>query len=158
VPATMPLNARRHPRLATGVLALLLLPACGGAPQDPVDRLIHDVSNAVEDRDAEAVGARVADDFQGQGGTTRADVIATVRRYFAAYEKLGVNVFDVQRVDEKNLKFRVDFTGKPRDVGGLAGLLPSAAVYQFEVELTGSGDALKVRRGTWREWQPAASP
>lgn len=138
------------------VALALTLAACGGPPADPVERLIHDVSEAIEDRDAEAVGARVAEDFVGQNGMTRADVIATVRRYLAAYDKVGVQVFEVQRPDDAHLKFRVDFTGKPKDVGGLAGLLPSAAVYEFEVELAGAGDALKVRRGTWREWQPPA--
>jgi hypothetical protein len=138
-------------------MVALAAAACGGPPQDPVDRLIHDVSNAIEDRDADAVGARVADDFEGQGGMTRADVISTVRRYLALYQEVGVQVFAVQRLDETHLKFRVDFTGKPKNVGGLAGLVPSAAVYEFEVELTGEGESLKARRGTWREWRPAAS-
>jgi len=142
---------------AVAVALLLGLVGCGGPPADPVARLIHDVSEAVEDRDAEAVGARLAEDFLGQDGTTRADVIATVRRYLAAYDKVGVQVFAVQRPDDGHLKFRVDFTGKPKDVGGLAGLLPSSAVYEFEVELVGAGEALKVRRGSWREWHPPAS-
>jgi hypothetical protein len=144
-------------RLAAAAWVLGAL-ACGGPPADPVDRLIHDVSEAIDDRDAEAVGARVADDFAGQGGMTRADVIATVRRYLALYQDVSVQVFKVERLDDSHLRFRVDFKGKPRDVGGLAGLLPSAVVYEFEVELAGSGDALKVRRGTWREWQPPPSP
>jgi hypothetical protein len=139
-------------------VAALLLAACGGPPADPIERLIHDVSEAVEDRDADAVGRRVAEDFRGDGGMSRADALGTVRRYFAAYEKVGVQVFDVQRPDATHLRFRVDFTGKPKDVGGLAGLLPSAAVYEFEVELVGEGDALKVRQASWRQWQPPPSP
>jgi hypothetical protein len=139
------------------VIAGLALSACGAPPADPIERLIHDVTKAVEERDAAAVGERIAEDFQGQGGMTRADAIATIRRYLAAYEKVGAQVFDVQRADDTHLRFRVDFTGKPKDIGGLAGLLPSAAVYEFEVELAGEGQSLKVRRGTWRSWQPPAS-
>ena len=146
---------RRGSWLAGAGLALW---CCGGAPQDPVERLIHDVSEALSARDAEAVGERIAGDFQGDGGMTRADAVATIRRYLAAYDKVAAQVFDVQRLDATHLRFRVDFTGKPKDLGGLAGLLPSSAVYEFEVELVGEGDALKVRRGTWRAWEPPASP
>jgi hypothetical protein len=136
----------------------LVLAACGGPPADPVERLIHDVSAAVEDRDAKAVGERMAEDFRGPNAMTRADAVATIGSYLAAYQKVGVQVFDVQRPDEAHLRFRVNFTGKAKDVGGLAGLVPSSAVYEFEVELVGAGDALKVRQGSWREWHPAATP
>jgi hypothetical protein len=52
----------------------------------------------------------------------------------------------------------VDFTGKPKEIGGLAGLLPSAAVYEFELELAGEGKSLEVVRASWRPWSPPASP
>jgi hypothetical protein len=142
--------------LRWATVAAVLLAACGGPPADPIERLIHDVSEAVEEKDAEAVGKRVAEDFRGVGGMTRTDALATVRRYLLGYESVGVQVFDVQRPDATHLSFRVDFTGKPKDVGGLAGLLPSAAVYEFEVELSGEGDALKVRQASWRPWEPPA--
>lgn len=148
------MRAWRRPQLWLA----LALSACGGAPRDPVERLIQDVSRAVEDRDADAVGRRVAADFQGQGGMARADAVATVRRYLAGYRSVGVQVFDVQRLDDSHLRFRVDFTGQPKDVGGLAGLLPSSAVYEFEVELAGEGSQLQVRRADWRPWQPPPSP
>ena len=134
------------------------LAACGGPPPDPVERLLHGMSSAVEHRDAAAIGERLAEDFQDEAGMTRADAVATVRRYLAGYDRVGVEVFDLQRPDASHVTFRVDFTGKPKDVGGLAGLLPSAAVYEFELELTGAGADLKVRRATWRPWQPPPSP
>jgi hypothetical protein len=139
------------------LLVVLAVAACGGPPQDPVEGLIRHVSRAVEDRDAAAVGERVTSDFEG-GGMARAEALATVSRYLAGYDSVGVQVFDVQRLDESHLRFRVDFSGKPKDVGGLAGLLPSAAVYQFEVELAGAGNALKIRRASWQPWQPPPSP
>jgi hypothetical protein len=139
------------------LLGALVLVACAGPPQDPLDGLIHHVTRAVEERDVEAVGERVTSDFQG-GGMERAEALGMVARYLAGYESVGVQVFDLQRLDDSHLKFRVDFTGKPKDVGGLAGLLPSAAAYEFEVELAGAGNALKVRRARWQPWQPPPSP
>lgn len=129
--------------------------ACGRAPQEPVEGLIHDVSLAVEARDAAAVGERLAQDFRGEGGMTKSDALGVVRRYFAGYERVDVELYDVQREAER-LTFRVDFTGKPRDVGGLAGLLPVTAVYEFELELGGEANDLKVQGAAWRPWTPPA--
>jgi hypothetical protein len=134
------------------------LAACGGPPRDPVERLLHDLSSAAEGRDAAAVGERLAEAFRGEGGMTKDEAVATVRKYLAAYDRVGVQIFDVQRPDAARLTFRVDFTGKPKEIGGLAGFLPSAAVYEFDLELAGRGDDLKVAKAAWRPWSPAASP
>jgi hypothetical protein len=144
-------------RLAALLIAVILT-ACAGAPKDPVARLIQDVSKAVEERDVTAVASRLAEDFQGQAGLGRADTLATVRRFLAGYDSVGVQVFDERRADESHVAFRVNFTGKPKNIGGLAGLLPGSAVYEFELELAGTGADLKVRRASWRPWYPPASP
>jgi hypothetical protein len=152
-------------------LLWLAVCACGRPPRDPVERLIHDVSAAVESGDVAAVGERLEPDFRGEGGMTKADALAAVRRYLAAYERVDVEVYDVswapegedeswapegedERRDEGRLSFRVDFTGKPRDVGGLAGLLPAAALYEFDLELSGRESHLRVRSAEWRPWSP----
>jgi hypothetical protein len=141
--------------MAFGAGALV---ACGGPPRDPVERLLHDLSSAVEGRDAAAVGERLAEDFRGEGGMVKAETVTMVRQYLAAYDRVGVQFFDVQRPDPAHVTFRVDFTGKPKEIGGLAGLLPSDAVYEIEMELVGQGDSLKVARAAWRPWSPPASP
>jgi hypothetical protein len=139
------------------LLAALALAACGGPPEDPVERLVHELSSAAQDRDAAAVGEHLAADFRGEGGMGKAEAVATVRRSLAGYDRIGVEVFDLQREEAGRVRFRVDFSGKPKDVGGLAGLLPEAAVYEFELELSGEDSALEVRSAGWRPWTPPAS-
>jgi hypothetical protein len=139
-------------------LLLLALVGCSRAPKDPVERLLHDLTRASEERDAPGVGARLDEEFKGDGEMTKADAVAMVRRYFAAYDRVEVAILDVQRTDASRIAFRVDFSGKPKDIGGLAGLLPSAAAYAFELELAGAGNALKVRRAAWRPLAPRSSP
>jgi hypothetical protein len=139
-------------RLTLGLA--LALAACGGPPQDPVERLLHDVEGAAEDRDAAAVAERLAEDFEGEGRLRKADAVAMLRRYLAGYERVGIEIYEVQRQEDGRLTLRADFSGKPRDVGGLAGLLAESVLYEFELELAGEGDELKIRRATWRLWAP----
>lgn len=139
------------------LLVTIALAACGAPPRDPVERLLHDISSAAEDRDAAAVGERLAEDFVGEGGVRKVETVAMVRRYVAGYDRIDVEVFDLQQAEGGRVTFRADFTGKPKDVGGLAGLLPGTAVYEFELELAGEGDELKVRHGAWRPWTPPPS-
>jgi hypothetical protein len=129
--------------------------ACGGSPRDPVQRLIDDIAKAAESRDAAAVGERLSEDFQGEGGVAKAETIAMARQYLGGYERVTVGVFDLQRGEAGRVKFRVEFAGKPKEVGGLAALLPSTAVYAFELEFAGEGKDLKVRRAAWRPWAAA---
>jgi hypothetical protein len=143
-------------RLTLGLA--LALAACGGPPQDPVERLLHDVESAAENRDAAAVAERLAEDFEGEGRLRKADAVAMLRRYLAGYERVGIEVYELQGQEDGRLTLRADFSGKPRDVGGLAGLLPESVLYEFELELAGQGDELKVRRATWRPWAPQPGP
>jgi hypothetical protein len=132
--------------------------ACGGPPQDPVERLLHDVEGAAEERDAAAVAARLADDFEGEGRLRKAAAAGLLRRYLAGYERVGIEIYDLQRQEGGRITLRADFSGKPRDVGGLAGLLPESVLYEFELELAQEGDDLKVRRAAWRPWTPRPGP
>jgi hypothetical protein len=131
------------------------LPGCG-APKDPAQALLDDLAAAAEARDAGRVVERLAEGFQGSGGMGRAEARATLQRYFAAYESVGVTVFDVQHEGQQRVRFRVDFSGRPKPFGGLAGLLPSAAVYRFDLELASEGGRLLVSRGSWEPWMPPA--
>ena len=137
-----------------GVVVFSLV-ACGGTPRDPVERLIDDISKAAENRDATAVGERLSEDFQGEGGMAKAETIATVRQYLAGYDSVNVDVFDLQRGEAGRVKCRVEFAGKPKEIGGLAALLPATAVYAFELEFASEGKALKIRRASWRPWAAA---
>jgi hypothetical protein len=76
-------------------------------------------------------------------------------QYFAAYEILDVTVSDVQieRGDDAALvRLRASMSGQPRKIGGLEGLVPSAAKYDFELRLIQEGKAWKL---AWAAWAPA---
>ena len=119
---------------------------------DPVRLLLNDLEEAAEDRDAEAVLKRLAPDFRGQNGLRRADAGAELRRYFFGYEKIDVTLSDVvvePAGDAARVQLRIDFSGKPKGVGGLEGLLPAASAYRFGLELKKGGDAWLIAGATW---------
>jgi hypothetical protein len=141
-------------RLAAS-LALLALSRCG-PPADPVRATLDRVVAAARGRDASAVLREVAADFQAADGSSRADDEALLQRYFAAYESLDVRVEDVQIERAENsarVRLRAVMSGKPRSVGGLSGLLPSSASYDFDLRLSRDGKEWKI---AWASWAPAS--
>lgn len=47
-------------------------------------------------------------------------------------------------------RFRASFSGKPKDIQGLAGVLPDAARFRFELTLVDEGGVLKVAKASWQ--------
>jgi hypothetical protein len=143
----------RLSRTAAGLLAPALLVWLGcGTKEDPVQALVEDLEEAAEDRSADGFRDRLTDDFQGQGGINRAEATAQLRRYFAAYEKVEIDVYDlsVQRGDgSADVSFRVDFSGEALSIGGLGGLLPPGASYRFDLKVVDRAGAWKVQRAAW---------
>jgi hypothetical protein len=140
--------------LAIASLAALLAAACG-EKRDPTRRTIDEIVAAAEARDPGAIVERLAPDFQAADGTGRADAEATLRRYLAAYESLDVRVSDVTietAAGAARARFRADLSGKPRNVGGLEGLLPRSSAYRFDLRLAPASDG---RRWvvTWAGWE-----
>jgi hypothetical protein len=128
--------------------------ACAGKPADPAQALVEDVAEAAEDRDAGRVLARLADGFQGQGGLSKADVAASLRRYFAAYESIDLEVFDL--VTEPGdgvtrIRTRVGFSGQAQKGLGLEGLLPPSAVYAFDVDARDEDGSWRITRAAWEQ-------
>jgi hypothetical protein len=142
---------------ALGVaLAAATAVGCGGQ-KDPVAALIDDLVDAAEDKSAERIGERLADDFRGQNGMGRADAVATIRRYLAGYEKVDLEVYDVsiQRADgAAEVSFRAEFSGRALSIGGLGGLLPPEALYRFDLRVVDQGGTWKVRNAAWEEVAP----
>ena len=137
-------------------LAAALAAGCGGK-KDPVQALIDDLVDAAEDKSAERIGQRLAEDFRGQNGMGRADAVATVRRYLAGYEKVDLEVYDVsiQRAEgAADVSFRAEFSGRALSIGGLGGLLPPEAMYRFDLHLVEQGGTWKVERAAWEEAAP----
>src|SRR5688500_6736065 len=85
----------RFSRTTLAALAATIVVLAGCSRKDPVLALLDDLEDAVEDKSAEEVRDLVAADFRGQGGIDRAEAIALLRGYLAAYEKVEVDVYDV---------------------------------------------------------------
>ena len=129
--------------------------ACG-AKGDPVQDSIDAMAKAANARDEAALFARVASNFQAGDGSSLADARELVRRAFGAYEILNVTFSNVQieRAEgAARVRFRADMSGQPRKIGGLDGLLPSSAKYDFDVRMVPDGGTWKV---AWAQWTPAS--
>ena len=138
------------------LLALALTLGCSGAPGDPVEELQAELEAAAEDRDVERFGARISESFGGPRGLTRADALASLRRYFAAYESVDLEVYGVEVArdgDSAGVRCVVEFAGRARQIGGLKGLLPPAAVYRFELEVGDEGGVWRVQEASWETVQ-----
>jgi hypothetical protein len=129
----------------------------GCTRKDPVQALVDDLEAAAEDKSADRFRDLLTDDFEGQGGIGRAEAAAQLRRYFAAYEKVALEVYDVsvRRADgSADVAFRVEFSGEPLRVGGLGGLLPPGASYRFDLHLVDQPRGFKVQRAAWEAMTP----
>lgn len=138
----------------SGVFLILLLPALACRHEsDPVRATLDRVVKAAQARDSRAVVENLTGDYRDAEGQTSADVAATLRRIFAAYEIIDVRLSDLEfdRAPEAaRVTFRADFSGQPRRLGGLDRFLPSASTYRFEVRLVPEGNRWKV---AWASWE-----
>lgn len=146
---------RRACLVAAGAIVAAMALFCSRAPADPVEALLDELTAAAEARDAGRLAARLSDSFRGPGGLSRADALAQLRRYLAAYESIGVSVYALEadrRPDGATVRFVVELSGKARSLGGLQGLLPPSAVYRFTLEARNEAGVWRVRAA---EWEPA---
>jgi len=138
--------------IAIGMVMLGLALACA-KKGDPVQNTLDRMVKAAHARDSATLFENVAPDFQGADGSSRADAEALVRRMFGAYEILDVTLHDVQVERGQNaarVRLTADLSGQPLKVGGLDGLVPRAARYDFDLRLTSDGKSWKV---AWASWQ-----
>ena len=145
---------------AIPILVCLLAGACWLAcakKNDPIRETLDAVVKAANARDTAALMAQVAPEFEAADGTSRLDLEVRLNQYFAAYEILHVAFSDVT-IEKGNgaafVRLRAQMSGQPRSVGGLSGLLPSEAKYDFEMRLVNDGEAWKLG---WAAWKPVAN-
>jgi len=147
-------NARRLALEGAVLLAAAAAVACG-SKTDPVRETLDRVVKAAHGRDAAAVVEELSAEYRDETGSGRSDVEQRLRSYFAAYDIVNVTLHDVtieRGEGAARARFRADFSGQPRAVPGLAGLLPSSASYVFDVRLTRDGSAWRV---AWASWERA---
>ncbi len=143
---------KRNAFLLAGVL--ILAPACRESG-DPVEATLNRMRKAAQARDAPGVVENLTADFRDAAGGGTGETSEALRRYFAAYEIINLKMRDVtiERAPEAaRVRFQVDFSGQPRKIGGLAGLLPSASTYSFDVRLVPDAGRWKV---AWASWEVA---
>jgi hypothetical protein len=152
------MSRMRQARAAGFGLAFLL--ALGSAAcarsGDPVRESLDAMVKAANARDAGALFDHVAPNFEAADGSSLADAKANVGRYFAAYEILDVSIRDVQverGEGAARVRLRAQMSGQPRKIGGLEGIIPSSAAYDFDLRLVADNGKWKV---AWAQWGPAS--
>jgi hypothetical protein len=138
-----------------GVVAALAVCLTFGCAKkgDPVQETLDRMVKAANSRDAAVLFENVAPEFQAADGSSRSDNEALVHRIFAAYETLNVTILNVQAEKGQNaarVRFTAEMSGQPLKVGGLQGLLPPSAKYDFDLRLTSDGKTWKVAWGSWQ--------
>jgi hypothetical protein len=137
---------------AATLLVLALTPACSRKPADPVAALLAELEAAAEARDAERFGERLSPGLRSADGLGRPEALAQLRRYFAAYESVAIEVYGVEVERQEGaarVRCVVEFSGQARKAFGLEGLLPPSAVYRFELDVADDGGTWRVRSATW---------
>ena len=142
-----------RPNSVMMVAALLLLAsimACSS--KDPLNLLLEDLEQAAEARDIDIFEKRLASSFTANDEISREQALAQLRRYFLAYERVTVDVTNVERSKTgTQVSFDVSFSGNINAAFQLQNLLPSTASYQFNLRLVQEEGTLKVKRAFWNE-------
>ena len=145
------MNATR-PTPVWMIAALLLLTIMACSSKDPLSLLLEDLEEATEARDIDLFEKRLASSFTANDEINREEALAQLRRYFLAYERITVDVTNVERSKTgTQVSFDVSFSGNVNEAFKLQNLLPSTASYQFNLRLVQEKGTLKVQRAFWNE-------
>jgi hypothetical protein len=142
---------------ATTLLALALAPACSRRPADPVAALLVELEAAAEARDADRFAERLSADFRGADRLGRPEALGELRRSFAAYESVAIEVSGVESERDgaaARVRCVVEFSGKARQAFGLQGLLPPSAAYRFDLGVADEEGTWRVREAAWTAAEP----
>jgi hypothetical protein len=119
--------------------------------------MVRALARAANHRDAPAIVAALSPDFEGSLGMGRSEVDGELRRLFAAYASIDLSVSGIETQpypDFTLARFRVEFRGAVRRIGGLEGILPPSARYRFELRLVPEGRGFRVASARWEEIGP----
>jgi hypothetical protein len=146
---------------AAALVATLVAAACSRTPSDPVRLMLAELDTAAEERDAARFAARLSGGFEGQDGVTKGAAEAELRRYFAGYESIRIERYDVE-VDRSDgsarVKLKVAFSGQGRRAFGLENLLPPEALYRFDLEARDEDGTWRVTHATWERLEGPPPP
>ncbi len=137
-------------RMVAALVLLASIIACSN--KDPLNLLLEDLEEAAENRNVDAFKKRLATDFIANDEISREESLALLRRYFLAYERITVDVTNVERSKTGNrVSFQVSFSGNVNAAFNLQNLLPSTASYHFDLRLVQEGGSLKVQKAFWKK-------
>lgn len=146
---------------AAPVFGLLLAAALAGCrDKDPVAARLAQLEEAAESRDADAFGEGLSPNFRAET-MDRATALADLRRYFALYESVALQVYGVEverGTGTARVRCVVEFSGRGRTIGGLDKVLPPEAAYRFQLDMADEGGAWRVTSTSWEAVTPPAPP
>lgn len=162
------MHGRTWPLLAILLLSgLACASGCRRSPSDPVQALLERAVAAARERDVEALGPCLDPAFRGGERLDRAASLDEARRWFFGYQSLDLELADVAierpAAGQARATFRVVMSGRPKEIGGLADLLPRSAVYAFEVAMARTAEGQwRFTKAAWHDAEgqppPAAQP
>jgi hypothetical protein len=136
------------------------LGGCSPRPSDPVRALLAELEAAAEARDADRFAACLSPAFTAEHGLTRAESLAQLRKHFAIYESVRVDVQEIEIErdgDRASVRCVVLTSGRARRLPGLEGLLPPDQALRFELDVGREGEAWLVRSASWKALEPEST-
>lgn len=153
---------QKWPLLLAVALTAAAAGACSRRPADPVAALLADLERAAEDRDATAFGERLSASFRDEHGLDRDGAVQQLKRWFAGYETVRIEVYGVEtdRSGPSAARVRcvVEFSGQGRRLLGLEGLLPPSAAYRFDLDVADESGRWRVRGASYEPIGPSGPP
>jgi hypothetical protein len=138
-------------------LAVAGSPGCSRKPTDPVAALLAELEAAAEARDADRFVQSLSAEFKDSDGMGKPNAVLLLKRYFAAYEAVSIDVYGVETErgeGEARVRCIVEMTGRARKLPGLEGFLPPSAAYRFELGVADEGGSWRVRSARWESTEP----
>jgi len=132
---------------------------CSRKPVDPVAALLSELTAAAEARDAERFARGVSAEFKDAEGMDKPNAVLLLKRYFAAYEAVSINVYGVEierGSSEARVRCVVEMKGRARKLPGLEGLVPPDAAYRFDLGVADEAGRWRVRSASWESTEPPA--
>jgi hypothetical protein len=132
-------------------------PGCSRKPTDPVVVLLAELAAAAEARDADRFAESLSAQFKTADETGKPDTVLLLKRYFAAYEAVSIDVYgvEIERGEgEARVRCIVEMKGRARKLPGLDGFLPPDAAYRFELGVGDEAGTWRVRGARWESTEP----
>lgn len=149
------MTGRRRAPGSFGLLAGILLAACGGDPGTPESQIIDLIAGAeaaAEERDAKALADLLSDSYSDDRGQSKHEIIQRLRLYLFRHQSIHLYI----SID--SIEFPVPELAEVKLVAGMAGRgIPDgsdwrleADVYEFDIRFELDDEEWKVISANWQ--------